>query len=203
MPLWRLATLCQPAQMCVVGVSVRSPTVTRAPRTKAARPARFPRPGARAFRRRIRARNRPPNRYASGCAGGRAARRDAARWSRCFRAGLRAAGRGGVRWRPVRHCADCLLGEQLARFVDVARHEHAERDPQGVRGALVERRQFLGAFRRKLEPALDLLGGEFAQVLVDDVADMLEIDGEGNDFHRPLSLALVEAAARQLGHDRV
>ncbi len=50
---------------------------------------------------------------------------------------------------------------------------------------------------RKLEPALDLLGREFAQILVDDVADMLEVDGEGDDLHRPLSLALVETAAGQ------
>jgi len=28
---------------------------------------------------------------------------------------------------------------------------------------------------------------------------VLQIDGEGNDFHRPLSLALVQAAAGQFG----
>src|ERR1039458_3739161 len=33
-----------------------------------------------------------------------------------------------------------------------------------------------------------------------NIAHMLEIDGEGNDFHRPLSFALVEAAAREFGH---
>ena len=58
--------------------------------------------------------------------------------------------------------------------------------------------QFLGALGRELEPALDLLGCELAQILVDDIADMLEVDGEGDDLHRPLSLALVEAAAGEL-----
>ena len=37
------------------------------------------------------------------------------------------------------------------------------------------------------------------RVLVDDVADMLEVDGEGDDLHRPLSLALVETAAGEFG----
>src|SRR5713226_7755799 len=93
-----------------------------------------------------------------------------------------------------------LLREKLARFIDVARHEDAESDPQRVHGSLVECRQFFRAPGRKLEPALDLLGRELAQILVDDVAHMLEIDGKGDDLHRPLSLALVEAAARQFGH---
>jgi hypothetical protein len=65
-----------------------------------------------------------------------------------------------------------------------------------IHRALVERRQFLGAFGRKLKSALDLFGRQFAQVLVDDVADMFEIDGEGDDLHCPFALALVEAAAR-------
>src|SRR5450759_3135326 len=91
-----------------------------------------------------------------------------------------------------------LLREKLARFIDVARHEDAERDPKRVHGSLVECRQFFGAFRRELKPALDLLGGELAQILVDDIAHVLEIDGEGNDLHRPLSLALVDTSARSL-----
>ena len=92
-----------------------------------------------------------------------------------------------------------LFGQQLARLVDVAGHEDAECDPQQIHRALVEGRKLLGALGRELEAALDLLGRELAQILVDDVADMFEVDGKGNDLHRPLSLALVEAAAGQLG----
>jgi len=35
---------------------------------------------------------------------------------------------------------------------------------------------------------------------VDDIADVLQIDGEGNNLHRPLPFALVEAAAREFCH---
>ncbi len=92
-----------------------------------------------------------------------------------------------------------LLGQKLSRLVDVSGHEDAERDPKRIHGALVEGGQFLGALGRELEPALDLLGCKLAQILVDDVADMLEVDGEGDDLHRPLSLTLVETAAGELG----
>ena len=40
---------------------------------------------------------------------------------------------------------------------------------------------------------------ELAQILVDDVADMLEIDGERHDLHGAAALALVERVARELG----
>jgi len=80
-----------------------------------------------------------------------------------------------------------FLGQQLAGLVDVARHEDAERDPKRIHRALVEGGQLLGALGRELEPALDLLGRKLAQILVDDIADMLEVDGEGDDLHCPLS----------------
>src|SRR5215469_12106729 len=75
-----------------------------------------------------------------------------------------------------------LFRQQLARLVGVARHEHAEGDPQRVHRALVEGGELLGALGRELEAALDLLGRKLAQILVDDVAEMLEVDGEGNDL---------------------
>ena len=55
--------------------------------------------------------------------------------------------------------------------------------------------RFLRAFRGKLEPALDLFCRKFAQVFVDDIANMFEVYGEGNNLHRPPPLEIVEAAA--------
>jgi hypothetical protein len=42
----------------------------------------------------------------------------------------------------------------------------------------VERGEFGRPFTRKLKLALDLLGSNLAQVLVDDVADVLQINDE-------------------------
>ena len=67
----------------------------------------------------------------------------------------------------------------------------------------MEGRQLLRAFARELELALDLLGGKLGEVLVDDVADVLQVDGKGDDLHGPVALALVEAAARELGHEEL
>ena len=47
---------------------------------------------------------------------------------------------------------------------------------------------------------LIFLAASSLKILVDDVADVLEVDGEGDDLHGAVALALVEAAARQLGH---
>src|ERR1700739_1822092 len=90
---------------------------------------------------------------------------------------------------------ESLFCEQLAVFADIAGHKDPERNPQGIHRALVEGRKLFSAFLRELKPALDLLGRQFAQILVNDIADMLKVDGEGDYLHCPLSLTLVEAAA--------
>ena len=59
--------------------------------------------------------------------------------------------------------------------------------------------ELLRALAGELELALDLLGGKLGEILIDDIADVLQVDGEGDDLHGPVALALVEAAARQLG----
>src|SRR5205823_13487715 len=65
--------------------------------------------------------------------------------------------------------------------------------------ALVEGGELLRTLAGELELALDLLAGKLGEVLVDDVADVLQVDAEGDNLHGPVALALVEAAARQLG----
>ena len=92
-----------------------------------------------------------------------------------------------------------LFGDQLPRLIDIAGHEYAESDLEAFEDALVERRQFGCALGRKLELAPYFLGRDLAHVLVDDVPDMLQVDGEGNNLHGAPALALIEAAARELG----
>ena len=87
-----------------------------------------------------------------------------------------------------------LLGEQPARHRDVARREHVEGKPHVVHHAGMEVADFLQAFGREGVAVLDLLGGQFHQVLVDDVADMLEIGREGDDLD--IALAFLVASSR-------
>ena len=54
------------------------------------------------------------------------------------------------------------------------------------------------ALGREGVAVLDLLGGELHQVLVDDVADMLEVGGEGQDLDVALAFLLAELGARGL-----
>ena len=71
-----------------------------------------------------------------------------------------------------------LVGDKPARIRGVARHEDAERDLQAFDYAAMERRELGRAFRRELQLALDFLGRDFGEILVDDVTHVLEIDVE-------------------------
>ena len=53
---------------------------------------------------------------------------------------------------------------------------------------------------RKGDPALHLLRHEFQQVLVDNVADMLEIYSEGDHFHGPSTILIAQAGPRNARH---
>src|SRR5688500_4031332 len=68
-----------------------------------------------------------------------------------------------------------LLRVEPARQRDVAGREHIEREPHRVLDARVEGADLGEALRRERVALADLLGGQLHQVLVDDVADMLEI----------------------------
>lgn len=93
-----------------------------------------------------------------------------------------------------------FLGNQYACLSYVARHENPERNPKTVENALVKGGQLIGTLRRELKAALDLLARKFTEVLVDDVAYVFQVDREGDDLHRPRALALIKAAAGELGH---
>src|SRR5271163_5000629 len=92
-----------------------------------------------------------------------------------------------------------LFTQQLTGTLNIARHEDAEGGLKTLADALVESGQLRRAFWRELIASLDFLDGELAQILVDDVADMFEVDSEGHDLHGAAALALVETVARELG----
>ena len=91
-----------------------------------------------------------PSRCANGCASGRAARRDAASWSRCSPA---VPSRSRARWLSAAARSASRIGtfsrDELARDRDVARHEDAEGELQIVQHALVQRPQLGRAFGRR------------------------------------------------------
>ena len=94
--------------------------------------------------------------------------------------------------------ADLLL-EQLPGHADVAADEDGERQLDGVEDLAVEGVDVARALFGEAQPVPDLLGGELDQVLVDDVADMLEVGGEGDDLHRPAAFRLAHVLLADLG----
>src|SRR5689334_835315 len=92
-----------------------------------------------------------------------------------------------------------LFGDQPSGLLDIARHENCKRDPEVFHDTLVERCKLRRTLVGKLELAPDFLGGELGKILIDDVADMFEVDAERDDFHGAASVALIEAAAGEPG----
>ena len=86
-----------------------------------------------------------------------------------------------------------LFRQQGTGRMHIAHHEHARRQVQVVQQTLVHGGDFLQALRREREPLLDLLGGDLAQALVQNVADMFEVDGEGQDVRAALAVCAFEA----------
>ena len=91
-----------------------------------------------------------------------------------------------------------LLSHQAAGQRDVARGEDVQRQPQVLEHAGVESPQLGHALGREGIAVPDLLGGELHQVLVDDVADMLEVRREGQDLDIAPAVLLAEFVARDL-----
>ena len=75
----------------------------------------------------------------------------------------------------------------------IAHHEHARRQVQIVQQVLMHVRDFLQALRREAQSLLDLLGSHPAQAPVQDVADMFEVDREGQDVRAALAVCAIEA----------
>ncbi len=98
---------------------------------------------------------------------------------------------------PLRHGAleiaeALLLGDQPARRADILEHQHRSGQMQVLEQLAVHLVDLREAVLRQAKVVLDALGGELHQVLVDDVARMFEVDGEGQDIRQPLGLLVVE-----------
>src|ERR1700739_3057970 len=93
-----------------------------------------------------------------------------------------------------------LLLDQRARNPHVLIEEHTESKLQVLDDALVEGLTLACALGWVLVLALDLLVCEFHQILIDDVADVFEVDGKGDDFGGAAAIAIVQAAAGNLGN---
>jgi hypothetical protein len=88
---------------------------------------------------------------------------------------------------------------QLAGLRHIPRHENGRCDFEAFEHPLVKGGELGGTLGRKLKLSLDFLGRNLAQVLVDDVARVLQVDREGDDLHGAAALAVIKAAARKLG----
>src|ERR1700722_483120 len=99
------------------------------------------------------------------------------------------------------------LGEtQLGLFLDqrasdthVLVSENTKGKFQVFNNALVKHREFSRSFLRELVLVLDLLAGQLHQILVDDVANMFEVDGEGDYLHGASRIAIIKAFAGHFG----
>src|ERR1700676_1049447 len=73
----------------------------------------------------------------------------------------------------LRFCSDQLTGN-----VHIARHENSDREPQAIDDLPVKIDQISLALLRERDAAPDFLGREVHQILVNDVADVLQVDRE-------------------------
>ena len=80
-----------------------------------------------------------------------------------------------------------LLDEPLGR-IDVAAQEHGQREPQVVHQPGEHAVNLGQTFGGELQLLLDLLRGQLAKVLINDVPHVLEIDRQGHDL--PIAAAL-------------
>lgn len=94
--------------------------------------------------------------------------------------------------RRLLHVANTHLSlQQRARRALVAGHEHPNGEAQIARQALMHRDDFIKTLGGEAEPVLDL-GRDFAKTLVENVANMLKIDGEGEYVGASLRVAFLE-----------
>src|SRR5262245_62715298 len=85
-----------------------------------------------------------------------------------------------------------LFGNQTSGLLDISRHKNGERHFKVLHNTLVERRKLLRALLGKLKLAFDLLGRQLGEVLIDDVADVLEVNAERDDLHGAAALPFVK-----------
>ena len=92
-----------------------------------------------------------------------------------------------------------LFLDQRASDTHVLINENTKGKFQVFNNALVKHREFSRSLPRELVLVLDLLVGQLHQILVDDVADMFEVDGEGDYLHGASSIPIIKAFAGHFG----
>src|ERR1700751_465665 len=92
-----------------------------------------------------------------------------------------------------------LLLDQRASDTHVLVDEYTKGELQVFNDALVKHPEFSRSFLRELVLALDLLARQLHQILVDDVADMLKVDGEGDYFHGASPIPIIQALTGHFG----
>jgi len=80
----------------------------------------------------------------------------------------------------IEHDVETKLADVAGR-ARVLGHEHGRRCPR-IAGQPLDLADFLSTGLRKADPAFDVFGGKRHQALLDDIAGMLEIGRECQDF---------------------
>src|ERR1700675_548114 len=93
----------------------------------------------------------------------------------------------------------CIFLDQRASNTHVLINENTKGKFQVFNNALVKHREFSRSLFRELVLVLDLLAGQLHQILVDNVADMFEIDGAGDYLHGASSIPIIKSFAGDFG----
>src|ERR1700756_5616182 len=88
-----------------------------------------------------------------------------------------------------------LFLDQRASDTHVLINENTKGKFQVFNNALVKHREFSRSLFRELVFVLDLLVGQLHQILVDDIADMFEVDGESDYLHGASTIPIIKALA--------
>src|ERR1700724_2279990 len=91
-----------------------------------------------------------------------------------------------------------LFFDQRASNSHVLINKKTKGKLQVFNNALVKHCEFSRAVLRELVLVLDLLAGQLHQILVDDVANMFEVDGEGDYLHGASRIWIIKALSGPL-----
>src|SRR4051812_12384793 len=78
-----------------------------------------------------------------------------------------------------------LLRDEPARRADILEHQHGSRELQVLQQLRMHAGDVVETVLGQAQMIFDSFRGKLHQVLVDDVADMLQIDGEGENVRQP------------------
>src|SRR5258708_29228186 len=92
-----------------------------------------------------------------------------------------------------------LLLNQSAGDPYVPGYERTEGQSKVIQHAMMKGLQFSGSIAGELVPMFDLPGRKLHQILVDDVANVFQVDCKLDDLHGATTILLVESFSSHLG----